>query len=391
MSKVQFQAKPMRRAFLAVAISAAAVLSSVGVAAPASAGELDDGTGWFLQVTSNTTALIDGYDYDNPGNYVNDIFGSDLVIPSTVGNYTITGITDYAFADRGLTSVVFPASLTSIGTAAFVRNNFTSVTIPAGVTSINDATFAHNALTSVALPASLTSIEKNAFYDNALTSVTIPDGVTKIDADAFYFNRLASVTIPDSVTTIGDEAFGWNQLTSVTLGQSVSFIGDTAFTSNLLTSVHFPASLTHLGYFSFGGNSLTSATFDGNAPVGNNVFGNNQNLHELRREICTQWAETFSGLPVKLVKKPRCTLPGVPVIKGVVMGNGVVKVGLAAQQDNGKDRIRGYEYTTDNGASGSTTNNGFGFADNFSVSSVPTPSAAALVGLAGLLARRRRA
>ena len=47
--------------------------------------------------------------------------------------------------------------------------------------------------------------------------------------------------------------------------------------------------------------------------------------------------------------------------------------------------------TTDNGASGSTTNNSFGFADNFSVSSVPAPGAAALVGLAGLMARRRRA
>ncbi|MBM4007138.1 MAG: hypothetical protein FJ292_06185 [Planctomycetes bacterium] len=47
--------------------------------------------------------------------------------------------------------------------------------------------------------------------------------------------------------------------------------------------------------------------------------------------------------------------------------------------------------TTDNGGSGSTTANGFGFADNFSVSSVPAPGAAALVGLAGLMARRRRA
>jgi MYXO-CTERM domain-containing protein len=46
--------------------------------------------------------------------------------------------------------------------------------------------------------------------------------------------------------------------------------------------------------------------------------------------------------------------------------------------------------TTDNGASGSTSNNGFGFADNFSVSSVPSPGAVALVGMAGLLARRRR-
>ena len=47
--------------------------------------------------------------------------------------------------------------------------------------------------------------------------------------------------------------------------------------------------------------------------------------------------------------------------------------------------------TTDNGSSGSTALNGYGFADNFSVSSVPAPGAAALVGLAGLVARRRRA
>jgi hypothetical protein len=47
--------------------------------------------------------------------------------------------------------------------------------------------------------------------------------------------------------------------------------------------------------------------------------------------------------------------------------------------------------TTDNGGAGSTSTNGFGFADNFSVSSVPAPGAAALVGIAGLMARRRRA
>jgi hypothetical protein len=46
--------------------------------------------------------------------------------------------------------------------------------------------------------------------------------------------------------------------------------------------------------------------------------------------------------------------------------------------------------TTDNGASGSTTNNSFGFADNFSVSSVPSPGAVALVAMAGVMARRRR-
>ena len=42
--------------------------------------------------------------------------------------------------------------------------------------------------------------------------------------------------------------------------------------------------------------------------------------------------------------------------------------------------------------SGTTTAlNGYGYFDNYSVSATPTPGAAALVGLAGLLARRRRA
>jgi MYXO-CTERM domain-containing protein len=46
--------------------------------------------------------------------------------------------------------------------------------------------------------------------------------------------------------------------------------------------------------------------------------------------------------------------------------------------------------TTDNGGSGSTSSNGYGFADNYSVSSVPSPGAVALIGVAGMLARRRR-
>jgi MYXO-CTERM domain-containing protein len=46
--------------------------------------------------------------------------------------------------------------------------------------------------------------------------------------------------------------------------------------------------------------------------------------------------------------------------------------------------------TTDNGSSGSTTLNGFGWADNYSISSVPAPGALALLGVAGLVGSRRR-
>lgn len=47
--------------------------------------------------------------------------------------------------------------------------------------------------------------------------------------------------------------------------------------------------------------------------------------------------------------------------------------------------------TTDAPSGGTTALNGYGFFDNYSVSAVPAPGAAALVGLAGLMARRRRA
>ena len=46
--------------------------------------------------------------------------------------------------------------------------------------------------------------------------------------------------------------------------------------------------------------------------------------------------------------------------------------------------------TTDAPSGGLTTSNGFGYFDNYSVSAVPSPGAAALVGMASLLARRRR-
>jgi len=66
-TKVRSQAKPVRRAFLAVAISAAAVLSSVGVAAPANAQETlqDPSRCWWYQYegTSDSTVTLNGYQY----------------------------------------------------------------------------------------------------------------------------------------------------------------------------------------------------------------------------------------------------------------------------------------------------------------------------------------
>ena len=100
-------------------------------------------------------------------------FGSDteIQIPSRVGDVEVVGISRRAFADRGLTSVIFHYGIVFIGERAFAGNQLSSVTIP----------------------SSVYSIRREAFYGNRLTHVVIPDSVRTIGLDAFTGNPLVSI------------------------------------------------------------------------------------------------------------------------------------------------------------------------------------------------------
>ena len=179
---------------------------------------------------------------------------TDIVIPSTINNKTVTEIKDGpyygyhttgVFGNSGLTSVVLPNTLTKIGSSAFGYDEYasgsatqlTSIIIPSSVTSIGDAAFYNNQLTLVEIPSSVTSIGNAAFRNNQLKSVVIPSSVTTIDFQAFWHNQLTSVVISNSVTSIGMGAFQYNQLTSVVIPSSVTTIVASAFLDNQLTSV----------------------------------------------------------------------------------------------------------------------------------------------------------
>jgi hypothetical protein len=66
--------------------------------------------------------------------------GGALVIPSSIGGMTVSGIGDAAFHNRGsLTSVTIPNSVTNIGASAFQScTSLTRVTIPGSVTHLGD-------------------------------------------------------------------------------------------------------------------------------------------------------------------------------------------------------------------------------------------------------------
>ena len=140
-----------------------------------------DTSGNYEYFVENGEAIITGY---------NGI-GGNVVIPNTLGSYSVTSIGKSAFYDcTSLTSVTIPSGVTNIGSFAFDGcERLKNVTIPSSVTSIGDYAFA---------------------YCEGLTSVTIPDGVTSIGEKSFaWCESLASITISDSVTNIGSFAFAW--------------------------------------------------------------------------------------------------------------------------------------------------------------------------------------
>ena len=168
----------------------------------------------------------------------------NIVIPTTLGNCTVTGLGNYSFA----------AQSDDGSPCNQLCSNILSVTIPQGVTSIGKRAFYDcKNLTTLVLGEDIKTIGNYAFECcTSLTGVTIPQSVTSIGYSAFEGCTALNPLIINGPTLIGKHAFtGCTSLTSLTLCPDIQTIGDYAFDDTSLETVTLPKNLTSIGEYAF--------------------------------------------------------------------------------------------------------------------------------------------
>ena len=127
-------------------------------------------------------------------------------------------ITDRMFYATSYKNIVLPSTVTSIGSEAFRSSRrLSSITLPESLQTISEYAFAQTGLTSIEIPDAVMTMEHRGLQEcSALTSIKIGNGVTEIpDCWAEFCDNLQEVTLGKKVTSIRRRAFRGSNIQNV--------------------------------------------------------------------------------------------------------------------------------------------------------------------------------
>ncbi len=180
----------------------------------------------------------------------------NLVIPTTLGGYSVVSIGTGAFSgSHTLETLSIPDGISTVSANAFEScPNLKSVTIGATVSYIGSRAFADcPALSGITFTGTPATIEPDAFQNSSWVNGTSADFVILGDTLLKYNGTSESVTVPDGVKSIAANAFAYNTtVKEVNLPDTLQKIGDNAFVHCYsLKTISIPSSVSHIGAGAF--------------------------------------------------------------------------------------------------------------------------------------------
>lgn len=200
----------MKKVFLII-VALLLYLSAVGYAQNSSGRNEFKLNGITYVITSDTTVSVAGR-CGSVANVINDIDGN-VVLPSKVLDYTLTGIENNAFANTRISYIEIPETVTSIGTSPFKKSGLTSIKLPNSIKDLNFTFYECYQLKTVEIPRSVERLN-GTFSNSAIQTVVIPNTVRKLGdncfANCFYLKDVILEEGRENPLTLGRWSIGGN-------------------------------------------------------------------------------------------------------------------------------------------------------------------------------------
>jgi hypothetical protein len=129
------------------------------------------------------------------------------------------------------------------------------------VSSISENAFNETNINSVIIPNTISLIESMSFRNASLLQITLSENLVSINQQAFMFNQFTTVSLPSNLTDIGIQAFAYGQLTSIAIPSMVVTIEQEAFRDNQITNLHFDGNRPNIASDAFLNNNLTYISY----------------------------------------------------------------------------------------------------------------------------------
>lgn len=304
----------------------------------------DDGKFDYYIDPSNMTALIVSCNNVGDGD-------ENVVVPSIIGDYTVTGIISEVFTGSWIETIYIPSTVTSIS-ADVVDDciNLKSINIDeqnTTYTSVDGVLFNKDKTTILSypqgkqeteytIPNSVTNIY-TATFDKCqnLISINIPNEVTDIGTKAFaYCAKLENIELPSKLNKIEDNLFdGCSSLKTISIPDGISGIGNRAFRNcKSLINIIVPASVSSIGEQAFYEcDSLTNIEVDEKnykyLSIDGVLFYKNKTL--LIKYPANKDATSYS-IPTDVTEIEAYAFHNCKNLNNIIIHDGVTKIGKSA-------------------------------------------------------------